>query len=261
MIASLFVFELKQLLRRLAALAAFALLLGLGAAWLYTPGMQAQLRALSEELPLLTRLLGYAGSANLPVHALGVLDGFLLPLVLVVASYTLARRLFTRPLAEGRMAQRLAAPHRRGAIVFTLFWLMALEVFIICLAAFLGEVLGAFIFLGGQADFPALLRLALGMALSAMPAAGIMAALALAAPQAVSARRLSWLAGLLILGCLMASRLVGWPQYLRFLTPFSLFKGQALLSGFNGLLTPALGLPLAAAFTGLGAWAFSRRDL
>ncbi len=261
MIGALFVFELKQWLRRLAALAVLAALLGLGAVWLYTPDPLAQLSYVSGELPLAARLLGYAGSANLTVHVLGTLYGFILPVLLVLAGFSSARRLIARPLADGRMAQRLAAPRRRSAILFTLFWLMALEMMAAAAAAFLGQAAGAFVFLSGQADFPALLRLALGLALAALPVAGVMAAVAAAASCPVSARRLGGFLGLLFLGFLMASRLMGWPQNLRFATPFALMKGQELLLGYDGLLLPLLGLPLALLFAGFGAWAFSGRDL
>lgn len=259
MIRSLFVYEWRQLLRRLAGLAVLALLLGLGAAFLFTPDMQGHLRYLSEGLPLVAQLTGYAGSTNLPVHMMGVLDGLILPLVMVLASMSLARRLITRPVQDGRMAQRLAAPHRRGAIFFTLFWLMEMEMFVIAVAIFLGQAAGVLIFLGGQGDIPALLRLALGMALSALPMAGAMAAVASLTPGPVSARRLSRLIGLVFIGFMMASRLAGWPQYLRFFTPFALFKGQALLSGFEA--TPLLGVPVSVILAGLGAWGFSGRDL
>lgn len=261
MIKSLFLYELKQLFRRLAGLAVFAILLGLGAVFLFTPDMQSQLRYVSEELPLVVRLLGYAGSANLPVHVLGVLYGFVLPLVMVLSGFSLARRLISRPLDDGRMAQRLAAPHRRSGIFFTLFWLMALEVLLISLAALLGQVVGVFIFQNGQADMLALLRLALGMALASLPVAGAMAAVASLAPGLASARRFSGLLGLLFVSLLMVSRLSGWPQPLRFGTPFALFKGQALLSGFAGMLPSLTGLPLAVVLVGLGAWGFSNRDL
>lgn len=255
MIRSLFVYEWRQLLRRLAGLAVLALLLGLGAVFLFTSDMQDQLRQLSGEL----HWVGYVGSTNLPVHVMGVLDGLILPLMMVLASIGLARRLITRPVQDGRMAQRLAAPHRRGAIFFTQFWLMALEMLIISMGAFLGQAAGVLIFLGGQGDIPALLRLALGMALSALPVAGAMAAVASLAPGPVSARRLSRLIGIAFIGFMMASRLAGWPQYLRFFTPFALFKGQALLSGFEG--SALLGLPLSVMLAGLGAWGFSGRDL
>ncbi|MGI6696483.1 MAG: hypothetical protein ACOX6O_09690 [Christensenellales bacterium] len=259
MIRSLFVYEWRQLLRRLAGFAVLALLLGLGAVFLFTPDMQGHLRYLSEELPLVAQLAGYAGSTNLPVHVMGVLYGFILSLVMVLAGMSLARRLITRPAQDGRMAQRLAAPHRRGAIFFTLFWLMALEMLIISMGAFLGQTAGVLIFLGGQGDIPALLRLALGMAFSALPVAGAMAAVASLAPGPVSARRLSRLIGIAFIGFMMVSRLAGWPQYLRFFTPFALFKGQALLSGFEA--TSLLGLPLSVMLAGLGAWGFSGRDL
>lgn len=261
MIPSLFVYELKMLLRRMAALLVMALLLGMAVVFLFDPEILPQIRQLSEELPLTTRLMGYSGSANLPVHVLGLLYGLLMPLVLVVSTRRLARRLITLPLEEGRMAQRLAAPHRRAALVFTLFFLMMLETLLICLAAFLGQAAGVMIFLKGQGDLLALLRLALGMALSALPLAGAMAAVALASPGPVSARRWSFLLGLMFLGFMVASRLSGWAQLLRFGTSFALFKGQALLTDFDALLLPALGLPLAFILAGLGALAFSGRDL
>ncbi|MDD4081695.1 MAG: hypothetical protein PHP02_09900, partial [Eubacteriales bacterium] len=206
MILSLFAFELRQLLRRLLALALFSFLLGLAAVWLYTPDMLAQLRLWSEEAPLLTRLLGYAGSANLPVHVMGVLHGFLLQVVIVLSTQTLALRLVAKPMGDGRMAQRLAAPHRRWTIMMTLFWLVVLEALIVTLAALSGQMAGVVIFLGGQADFPALLRMALGLLLSSLPVAGVMVWVAAASPGAISARRAEWFLGILFLGLMMASR-------------------------------------------------------
>lgn len=261
MIPSLFVFELKQLLSRLLALALFSLLLGLGAAWLYTSDVLAQWRLWAEEAPYFTRLLGYAGSANLPVHMMGVLYGFLLPVTLVASAQTLALRLLARPMEGGRMAQRLAAPHRRGAIVMTLFWLMALEALIISLSALLGQFSGVFIFLGGQADLTALLRLSLGFMLSWLPVAGVMVWVAAASPGLISARRVAGLMGLLLIGGLMTSRAGGWLRWLELLTPLSLFKGQELIAGSSGMLVSALGLPIAVLLAGCACWAFSRRDL
>jgi len=261
MIPALFVFELKSLLRRLLGLLVFALVMGLLGVWLYQPEMQAQLRLFSEELPLLTRLLGYGGSANLPVHLMGLQSGFLLPVIFTLSAHALSLRLIARPLGDGRMAQRLAAPHRRAAVLMTLFWLLALEALLICLAVLLGQAAGVFIFLGGQADFPALIRLALGLMLSALPVAGGMTWVAAASPGPASARRLGGFLGLLFVGFMMASRLTGWPRWLGYLTPFSLFKGQELITRPGALMLCALGLPLGLLLAGLGAWAFSRRDV
>jgi ABC-type transport system involved in multi-copper enzyme maturation permease subunit len=261
MIPSLFMFELKQLLRRLFVLAMVSFLLGLAAVWLYTPDMLSKLRLWSEEVPFFTRLLGYAGSANLPVHMMGVLYGFLLPAMFVANAQTLALRLVARPIGDGRIAQRLAAPHRRGPIILTLFWLVVLEALIISLAVFLGQVAGVFIFLGGQADFLALLRMSMGLMLSSLPAGGVMVWVAAASPGRISAMRMEGLVVGLFLGLLLASRLAGWPRWLGSLTPFSLFKGQELIADTSKLLLSALGLPIALILAGFGAWAFSRRDL
>lgn len=261
MIASLFVFELKQQLRRLAVLAALGLLLGAAAAWLYTPQVQGELRYLTQELPLVARLLGYAGSANLPVHVMGVLYGLIMPVVFVISSLTLALRLIAWPIHDGRLAQRLAAPHRRSAVLFTLFWLVGLEGLVIAALALTGQVGGAFVFLGGQADIPALVRLALGAWLSALPLSGLMVLLAASAALPSRARRLGLFLGLLFVGLMMAARLPGWAQSLRFVTPFSLMKGQELLTGAGRLLPAALGLVLGLLLAGLGAVVFSRRDL
>ncbi len=261
MIPSLFAFELKQLLRRLAGLFILAFLPGLGAVWLYAPPLQENLRRFSEEMPFAARLLGYAGSANLPVHLAGVLGGLFLPLLFVIAGLSLAQRLIARPISDGRMAQRLAAPHRRGALILTFFWLMAFEVLVISLAALMGEAAGVFIFLGGQADFAALTRLALACGLSALPVTGLMALLAALAASPRGARRLGLFLGLVFLGLMMASRLPGWARYLACGTPFGLMAGQALLGGASALLRPALGLPIALLLALLGAWGFSNRDL
>jgi hypothetical protein len=91
--------------------------------------------------------------------------------------------------------------------------------------------------------------------------AGLMVWLSAAADFPSRARRLGLFLGFVLVGLLMASRLSGWAQYLRFATPFSLMKGQELLTGASRLLLAALGMALGLALAGLGALAFSKRDL
>jgi len=258
MIFSLFKarFRVKNLLAWLLP----AFLLGALAVFLYSESPLAQARLLREELPEVFTVLGFYGDSSLPVFVLGALYGFVLPLVLIGLGIHQAARQVVRPTLDGRMAMLLAADHRRGAILLTLWWVLATSGFLAVLAAFLGQVLMLLILFPG-ADIRALARLAGGfMAVSLIcPAFALL--MAVLGPDERAMRRRSALAlyGSLVLA--MASRLPGWPRLLRFASFWSLFDGTGLVFGGPAWqpLLPALGL--TAVLIALSLLSFSGREV
>lgn len=260
MIPSLFVFRFRQGLRWLIPAAAFSFLLGILAVFSYTLGLPAAIDSLKTELPGLLTLLGYLGSANLGVHIMGILYGFVLPMLVILLSVSLAQRLIAKPLQDGRMATLLASEHRRSSIILTLCLVMLLNLALILLFCLAGQAVSTFFLFPGF-DFSSILRINIGFILVSLPFPAFAAFIACITATARRARRLTLILMLTSVGFMAASRLSGWPSTLRFLTPFSLFEGQRLLGGAGGWSLALWALPLTLVFLLATAWVFRSREL
>lgn len=229
MIPTLFASRLRA--RHLLAWLLPALLLGALAVFLYTESPLAQVRALQGELPELFTVLGFYGDSSLPLFLLSYLYGLILPLLSTLLAIHLAARLITRPLLDGRMAMLLSASHSRGAVLLSLWWVMALYHLLLALAALTGQVLMALL-LFPEANLLALLRLSGGFLAVSLVCPALTLLLACASPDERALRRRG---GLLLYGMLalgLVARLPGWTRWLRFASFWSLFEGTRLI--FNG---------------------------
>ncbi len=260
MIPSLFAFQFKWRLRRLVPAMAFSLLLGALAVCLYTPERLEGLRYLRGELPEVFTFLGYEGDTGLGIHLMGLLCGFILPLLVIFLSVSGGSALVATPVADGRMAMLLAAGHRRSAILMTLYVHLFLEAALVLMACLAGQaVMAAALFPGF--DFFALLRLCLGLILISSVYCAFAVFMAARAPTPGKMRGFSRLAMALTLLFTMAARLPGWARALRFFSPLTLFQGTALVSGSGGWPPALSALPIAGVFLFMALWRFSSREM
>lgn len=234
-----------------------SLVLGALSVFAYTVAPLNGIRFLRGELPELFLVLGYLGDSSLPFFVLSSLYGFLLPLLCLLYGAREAGRLLARPLGDGRVSQLLAAGRRRSAILFTLFLNALLGGALLVLAALLGQLVMVPLFFPG-ADLPALLRLALGFLPVSLINTALAFLLAAVLDPAYSVRRARVALALFLL-VWMASRLPALFS-LRFLTFWSFFQGQALLSGAGGLTGALTGLLLCLLCGALTLLSFSKRE-
>lgn len=260
MILSLFAFRARQGLRWLVPATAFMFALGFLAVFSYTLGVLALLDSVRAEAPIILTLLGYLGDANLGVHVLGVLYGFVLPVIIVFTSVSLGRRLIGQPLDDGRMAILLAAGYRRASVILTLCLVMLFFHFLLLLSCFLGQAAAAAIFFSGF-DVLSLLRLTIGFLLVSLPFPALAALFSARAEGARRALRRGFIIMLVLVGGMAASRLSGFSTYLRFVTPFTLFEGQKLLAGGDGWMMALWALPFTAGLLVWTALVFRGREL
>lgn len=258
---TLFAFQMKPRLKRLLPGLMACFLLGAAAIWLFLPERVSDLALLRQELPEVMTALGYFGSATLGIHVSGVLLMLVLPLSLAFYSISQAEYHVGDALRDGRMAQLLAAPHRRSAILLTLCLCAFLETALLLFAAFLGQVLLAVILFAPLLDVLALFRLNLGLLLVCLPFSGLSLLMLFLVPQRKKRRRLCRTLFLLSFLGLGASRFPGWTRFLRFLSPISLLKPQEALASFAGLMQPLWGLALALAFVLFALSIFQQHDL
>lgn len=261
MIASLYGFLMKPRLLHLAIRLALCFLLGAAAVYLFVPERVSDLALLRKELPEVMTALGYFGSANLGIHVSGVLLMMLLPMVLAFSSISQAEHHLGLPLADGRLAQLLAAPHRRSTILLTLCLCAVTETLLLWLSALLGQVLLMLILFPGANNLLALLRLNLGLLLVCLPFPGASLLIVLTKEPQRKARRLSRLVFLLSFVGLSASRFPGFARFFRFLSPLSLLKTQEALASFQGLMAPLWGLGILIMLLLITLGIFQQREL
>ncbi|HSK69899.1 MAG TPA: hypothetical protein VLA21_11620 [Candidatus Limnocylindria bacterium] len=259
MIPSLFAYTARLRAKAIAGWLAAAFALGALMIYLFTPGPLAGLQDLRGALPQVLAALGYMGGASAGVHALETVYGFLFPLMVILHAVSSGADLYARPLADGRMAALLAAPHSRAGVLGTLMLEQAAEVILLCAACLAGQALAGAVFIQ-DAQLPALARLMAGFFPVCLAYAAFSAFSAQAARTPRGARRLSLWVSLLTLAFLMMSRFQALSA-LRFLTPFSLHRGLALASGMGGWAEALSALPLALALYAASLLVFSRRDL
>jgi hypothetical protein len=209
-----------------------ALVLGAGAGAAYLPSPLEQLRFLRGEMPELFTVLGFVGDSNLPAFVLSALYGLLLPILANMQAVSLGRHLLARPLADGRLAQLLAAPHARASVMLLHFLALAVWIVLTQAACLAGQMLSA-VLLFPVADLTALSRLSIGFIPTALLLSAFCCLLALVSPsEARYARRARLLLALMLI-LAMAGRLSGWTR-LRLFSVWSLFDGRSLAFGAGG---------------------------
>lgn len=247
-------------LSRLRWPALFALLLGAAAVLICLSPLQKPLNSVRGELPYVFTALGFFSDVSLQAFVASYLFGFVMPLLLSVFGVHMVSVLVSGPLEDGRMALLLAAPYRKGAILFTLGIVSMLSGFLLCLAALTGQMLAALI-LAPNADILALLRLNAGFMLVGTVCAALPLPIALLTGTDRRMRRLAGLMVFLQLALMMASRFQGFVRTLRYLTFWSLFEPAALTFGSGGFRLAGLALALALLLVLLSMLLFERREV
>lgn len=223
------------------------------------PALEAQ-RYVRGEMPELFTVLGFYGDSNLVMLVLSLLFGFILPLLHSVYTVKQASRLISKPLEDGRMSMLLSAPHRKPAIIHTLWLVMLLGSVLLVASSLLGQLAAALVF------FPEvkLIDLAL-LNLGFLPVSLLCMAFALfvavSSDNARSMKRKTRMVFFVMLALAMASRLSGWTQQLKYLSHWSFFEGSAWALGRATLLPILLALGLTLVFVLLSLAFFSKREL
>lgn len=258
MIASLFF--LKFNVKRLLVWMFFALILSAGAVVLYTPAPLASLQYVRGEMPELFTFFGFLGESNLPTFTLSYLYGFILPVFFSFYGIAATRSLLSRPMDDGRMAMLIASRHRRFAILLTHFWAQLLDVILLLISVFIGQMAMVLIFFKG-ADILALLRMLLGFGAVVVLFTAICFFIAQISVDELQMKRSARVIAFVFLLCLLLSRLPGWTSYLRYLTIWSLFDGVRLAFGSGGVDMALIALGLSGFLVAASLFAFSRREL
>lgn len=258
MIPALFVsrFQFKRQLPWLV----FATLLGALSVLAYSPPALETQRYVRGEMPELFTVLGFFGDSSLNMLVVSLLFGFLLPLTHSVYAIRQASRLVSKPLEDGRMAMLLSAPHRKMAILHTLWLVLLAGSVLLVLFSFLGQAVTALI-LFDNINMVSLLPLNLGFLPVSLLCCAIALFLAVTSEDARALKRRSRLVFIVMLVLLMASRLPGWTRQLRYLTFWSFFDGSALALGSIAWLPLILALALALMLVMLSMVFFSKREL
>lgn len=258
MISALFFarFRFKRLLAWLFA----AFLLGGGVVAAYLPVPLEQLRFLREEMPELFTVLGFVGDSNLPAFVLGVLYGLLLLVLTGMQAVSLGRHLFARPLADGRLAQLLAAPYARASVLLVHFLVLTAWGVLTQAACLFGQMLSAMLLFPG-ADLAALSRLTIGFIPTALLLSFCCCLLALVSPAEARYARRARLLFALMLMLAMAARLPGRTRFLRFFSVWSLFDGRGLAFGTGGWGLAGVAGGLTLVCLAAAALYFQQREL
>lgn len=248
----------------LIALILLSILSVLGAAALYAPpaeGTQQGIEAFRAQFPLLARLLNMRVSPRAHEFLVSLLFGLLLPVVSISFGFLSVRRLQLMPLSTGEMTWFLLSPRSRAVIPMTHFAAgllgLLLQYAIIALTAWLAR----FIWPLWSPDVTAVIRTCLGAALmSSLP----LGAAVYFACTTKTGKLSPWLHILtvLFLAIRMMANLRGPWDYLRYLTPFSLFDAWGVLAaGHKAVLLSFIPLMMGTLLALIGALRFCSREI
>ena len=224
--------------------------------YMYDPELAHMLNDYQQALPGMMTAVGMTGIAgNLTEFVHIYLYGFIMLVFPVIFLIILGNKLLAHYVDTGSMAVLLSTPNSRTRILVTQLLTLLLETaLLIALITAIGIVSCESLF-PGELDIPVYLKLNAALLLLHLMLGGIVFL-----PACIFIVG----AGLLILFFLfqMLGNMGGDLEFFRYLTPFTLFPGEKIVSGQDGATGSCVIMAvIGAALYGSGAVCFGRKDL
>lgn len=257
---SLFIFQLKKQMRLTLSFGFLMAVISVMLIFLYDESSGRVLDELRAQAPGLFDAFRIHGSVGLLDYMISSLYGFLMPAIGSWLAAILASRLIPRQIETGEMTFYLALPVRRYKLVLVKVLVILACLLITLFMNLTATVLAALLIKPQIFNINWFFGLSMGIFFLWMMSAGMTMMIACSAYEQRSSIRKSLLMYFSLFILSMIGQVRSFPDFLKYLSIYSLWNTQALSTG--RILVSSLVMPLTGTiFLLIGIYQFSKRDL